>query len=62
MLDCEEQSLATIAEKMVDELVRKKEIRPGDRDGVLNALIQNRRLAQNPKLTSLKRYRSFKIK
>ncbi|KAG7248229.1 hypothetical protein CRUP_008431, partial [Coryphaenoides rupestris] len=48
MLDCKEQSLATIAEKMVDELVRKKEIRPGDRDGVLNALIQNRRLAQNP--------------
>ncbi|KAG7252667.1 hypothetical protein CRUP_006555 [Coryphaenoides rupestris] len=43
MLDCKEQSLATIAEKMVDELVRKKEIRPGDRDGVLNALIQNRR-------------------
>uniref|UniRef100_A0A8C5CRT6 Anion exchange protein n=1 Tax=Gadus morhua TaxID=8049 RepID=A0A8C5CRT6_GADMO len=35
MLDCKELSLATIAEKMVDELVKKKEIRPGDREGTL---------------------------
>uniref|UniRef100_A0A8C4YUX1 Anion exchange protein n=1 Tax=Gadus morhua TaxID=8049 RepID=A0A8C4YUX1_GADMO len=41
MLDCKELSLATIAEKMVDELVKKKEIRPGDREGVLNSLIHN---------------------
>ena len=43
MLDCKEQSLATIAEKMVDELVKKKGIRPGDREGVLNSLIHNPR-------------------
>ncbi|XP_041732714.1 solute carrier family 4 member 1b (Diego blood group) isoform X2 [Coregonus clupeaformis] len=43
MLDREERSLSGIAEKIVDELVNKKEIRPGDRDGVLRSLLQNRR-------------------
>uniref|UniRef100_A0A6Q2XT45 Anion exchange protein n=1 Tax=Esox lucius TaxID=8010 RepID=A0A6Q2XT45_ESOLU len=43
MLDREERSLPSIAEKMVDELIKKKEIRPGDRDGVLRSLLQNRR-------------------
>lgn len=43
MLDREESSLSSIAEKMVDALVSKKEIRSGDRDGVLRALLQNRR-------------------
>ncbi|XP_010862876.1 solute carrier family 4 member 1b (Diego blood group) isoform X2 [Esox lucius] len=42
MLDREERSLPSIAEKMVDELIKKKEIRPGDRDGVLRSLLQNR--------------------
>ena len=42
IFDCEEQTLATIAEKMVGEMVNKKEIRPGDREGVLKALLQNR--------------------
>uniref|UniRef100_A0A6Q2XFM6 Anion exchange protein n=1 Tax=Esox lucius TaxID=8010 RepID=A0A6Q2XFM6_ESOLU len=41
MLDREERSLPSIAEKMVDELIKKKEIRPGDRDGVLRSLLQN---------------------
>uniref|UniRef100_A0A6Q2X4H2 Anion exchange protein n=1 Tax=Esox lucius TaxID=8010 RepID=A0A6Q2X4H2_ESOLU len=45
MLDREERSLPSIAEKMVDELIKKKEIRPGDRDGVLrpaaNVLVPN---------------------
>ncbi|XP_020792320.1 solute carrier family 4 member 1b (Diego blood group) [Boleophthalmus pectinirostris] len=41
IFNCEEQSMATIAEKMVKELLNKKEIRPGDREGVLKALLQN---------------------
>uniref|UniRef100_A0A3B3XQY1 Anion exchange protein n=1 Tax=Poecilia mexicana TaxID=48701 RepID=A0A3B3XQY1_9TELE len=42
IFDCEEKTLAAIAEKMVGEMVSKKEIRSGDREGVLNALLQNR--------------------
>ncbi|KAJ7984435.1 hypothetical protein DPEC_G00354810 [Dallia pectoralis] len=42
MLDCEECSLSSIAEKMLDELIKKQEIRPGDREGVLGSLLQNR--------------------
>uniref|UniRef100_A0AAQ6AKB9 Anion exchange protein n=1 Tax=Amphiprion ocellaris TaxID=80972 RepID=A0AAQ6AKB9_AMPOC len=45
LFDCEEKTLATIAEKMVSEMVNKKEIRPGDREEVLKALLQNRRYA-----------------
>uniref|UniRef100_A0A3B3R0C3 Anion exchange protein n=1 Tax=Paramormyrops kingsleyae TaxID=1676925 RepID=A0A3B3R0C3_9TELE len=43
MLDQEERSLASIAEKLVDELVDKNEIRPSDREELLKALLQNRR-------------------
>ena len=43
IFDCEEKTLATIAEKMVTEMVNKKEIRAGDREGVLRSLLQNRR-------------------
>uniref|UniRef100_A0A673C5N3 Anion exchange protein n=1 Tax=Sphaeramia orbicularis TaxID=375764 RepID=A0A673C5N3_9TELE len=43
IFDCEEQSLASVAEKMVKEMVNKKEIRPGDREGVLKSLLQDRR-------------------
>uniref|UniRef100_A0A674CKL0 Anion exchange protein n=1 Tax=Salmo trutta TaxID=8032 RepID=A0A674CKL0_SALTR len=43
MLDRVERSLSGIAEKIVDELISKKEIRPSDRDGVLRSLLQNRR-------------------
>ncbi|XP_070963065.1 solute carrier family 4 member 1b (Diego blood group) isoform X1 [Oncorhynchus clarkii lewisi] len=42
MLDRVERSLSGIAEKIVDELIIKKEIRPSDRDGVLRSLLQNR--------------------
>ncbi|XP_033840977.1 solute carrier family 4 member 1b (Diego blood group) [Periophthalmus magnuspinnatus] len=41
IFNCEEQSMAAIAEKIVKELLNKKEIRPGDREGVLKALLQN---------------------
>uniref|UniRef100_A0A669BQK3 Solute carrier family 4 member 1b (Diego blood group) n=1 Tax=Oreochromis niloticus TaxID=8128 RepID=A0A669BQK3_ORENI len=43
ILDCEEKTLDTITEKMVSEMVNKKEIRSGDREGVLNSLLQNHR-------------------
>uniref|UniRef100_A0A3Q4H149 Anion exchange protein n=1 Tax=Neolamprologus brichardi TaxID=32507 RepID=A0A3Q4H149_NEOBR len=43
ILDCEEKTLDTITEKMVSEMVNKKEIRSGDQEGVLNSLLQNRR-------------------
>uniref|UniRef100_A0A3Q3G9F7 Anion exchange protein n=1 Tax=Labrus bergylta TaxID=56723 RepID=A0A3Q3G9F7_9LABR len=42
IFDCEERTLASIAEKMVNEMVNKKEIRPGDREGLLNSLLPNR--------------------
>uniref|UniRef100_A0A3Q3VRW9 Anion exchange protein n=1 Tax=Mola mola TaxID=94237 RepID=A0A3Q3VRW9_MOLML len=42
IFDCEEKTLASIAEKMVTEMVNKREIRPGDREGVLKSLLQNR--------------------
>ncbi|XP_014014113.1 solute carrier family 4 member 1b (Diego blood group) [Salmo salar] len=42
MLDRVERSLSGIAEKIVDELISKKEIRPSDRDGVLSSLLRNR--------------------
>ncbi|KAM6963783.1 solute carrier family 4 member 1b (Diego blood group) isoform 2-T2 [Tautogolabrus adspersus] len=41
IFDCEERTLASIAEKMVNEMVNKKEIRPGDREGLLNSLLPN---------------------
>lgn len=43
MLDREETSLPSIMDKIVDEMIEKKEIRPGDQDEVLKALKQNRR-------------------
>uniref|UniRef100_A0A3B4B2U9 Anion exchange protein n=1 Tax=Periophthalmus magnuspinnatus TaxID=409849 RepID=A0A3B4B2U9_9GOBI len=45
IFNCEEQSMAAIAEKIVKELLNKKEIRPGDREGVLRALLQNHRVS-----------------
>ncbi|XP_061086022.1 band 3 anion exchange protein-like isoform X1 [Conger conger] len=42
MLDREECTLNGIAEKVADELVNKNEIRPGDREGLLRSLLQNR--------------------
>ncbi|KAJ8364444.1 hypothetical protein SKAU_G00132750 [Synaphobranchus kaupii] len=42
MLDREERTLNSIAEKVADELVNKKEIRPSDREGLLRSLLQSR--------------------
>ncbi|XP_039991589.1 solute carrier family 4 member 1b (Diego blood group) [Xiphias gladius] len=53
IFNCEERTLATIAEKMVGEMVNKKEIRPGDREGVLKALLQNRRQSDDPESQAL---------
>ncbi|XP_042363742.1 LOW QUALITY PROTEIN: band 3 anion exchange protein-like [Plectropomus leopardus] len=53
IFDCEEQTLATIAEKMVTEMVNKREIRPGDREGVLKALLQNRSQSDDPERQAL---------
>ncbi|KAG7492172.1 hypothetical protein MATL_G00012250, partial [Megalops atlanticus] len=50
MLDREERTLSSIADKIVDELLNKKEIRQSDRDGVLKSLLQNRSQSQ-PKET-----------
>lgn len=40
IFDCEEKTMAAIAEKMVKEMVNKKDIRPGDQEGVLKSLLQ----------------------
>lgn len=53
IFDCEERTLASIAEKMVTEMVNKKEIRPGDREGVLKALLQNRSQSDDPERQAL---------
>ncbi|KAK7919613.1 hypothetical protein WMY93_010897 [Mugilogobius chulae] len=53
LFNCEEQSLDTIAEKMVKELVNKKEIRQGDREGVLKALLQNHSSSSDPENQAL---------
>uniref|UniRef100_A0A3B4VL18 Anion exchange protein n=2 Tax=Seriola dumerili TaxID=41447 RepID=A0A3B4VL18_SERDU len=53
IFDCEERTLATIAEKMVTEMVNKKEIRPGDREGVLKALLKNRSQSDDPESQAL---------
>ncbi|XP_073345820.1 solute carrier family 4 member 1b (Diego blood group) [Pagrus major] len=53
LFDCEERTLAGIAEKMVNEMVNKKEIRPGDKEGVLNSLLQNRSQSGDPERQAL---------
>ncbi|KAJ8251233.1 hypothetical protein GJAV_G00218760 [Gymnothorax javanicus] len=42
LLDLAERSLSGVAEKVVDELVSKKEIRRGDREELLRSLLQKR--------------------
>ncbi|XP_054454665.1 solute carrier family 4 member 1b (Diego blood group) [Anoplopoma fimbria] len=53
IFDCEERTLSGIAEKMVTEMVNKKEIRPGDREGVLKSLLQNRSQSDDPESQAL---------
>uniref|UniRef100_A0A8C2ZJU5 Anion exchange protein n=1 Tax=Cyclopterus lumpus TaxID=8103 RepID=A0A8C2ZJU5_CYCLU len=48
IFNCEERTMSGIAEKMVTEMVNKKEIRPGDREGVLKSLLQNRSQSDDP--------------
>lgn len=43
MLDREEKMLSSIIEKIVDALVSKRQIQPGDRDKVLQALMHKER-------------------
>lgn len=43
MLDREEKTLSIIIEKIVDALLSKREIQPGDRDKVLQALMHKQR-------------------
>ncbi|KAI5102907.1 solute carrier family 4 (anion exchanger), member 1b (Diego blood group) isoform X1, partial [Silurus meridionalis] len=49
LLDREEPSLSSIMEKIVDEMIEKKEIRPGERDEVFKALMQKRRPGKSAK-------------
>ncbi|KAG5832291.1 hypothetical protein ANANG_G00289530 [Anguilla anguilla] len=42
LLDLAERSLAGVAERVVEELVSKKEIRQGDREALLRSLLQKR--------------------
>uniref|UniRef100_A0A8C6PM22 Anion exchange protein n=1 Tax=Nothobranchius furzeri TaxID=105023 RepID=A0A8C6PM22_NOTFU len=58
IFDCEEKTLATIAEKMVAEMVKKKEIKSGDQEGVLKSLLQN----QSQKLTDGGDLHRFSVK
>jgi len=43
ILDLNASSLSSVAEKVVDELLNKNEIRASDRDGLLRALLMRRR-------------------
>ncbi|XP_028332291.1 solute carrier family 4 member 1b (Diego blood group) isoform X2 [Gouania willdenowi] len=53
IFDCEEKTLATLAEKMVTEMVNKKEIRPGDREEVLKSLLQDSSKSSDPESQAL---------
>uniref|UniRef100_A0A3P8RS29 Anion exchange protein n=1 Tax=Amphiprion percula TaxID=161767 RepID=A0A3P8RS29_AMPPE len=52
ILDLNASSLSSIAEKVVDELLNKNEIRSGDRDGLLRALLMRRSQTAGPVVTS----------
>lgn len=43
IFDMSTTSLSVVAEKVVNELLNKNEIRPSDRDGLLRALLMRRR-------------------
>ncbi|XP_035799387.1 solute carrier family 4 member 1a (Diego blood group) [Amphiprion ocellaris] len=51
ILDLNASSLSSIAEKVVDELLNKNEIRSGDRDGLLRALLMRRSQTAGPVVT-----------
>lgn len=65
MLDCKERNWSSIAEKMVEALVIKKEIRSTDRDGVLKSLLHNRSQStalESQALTSGMEMETFSVK
>lgn len=53
IFDLESSSLSNVAEKMVDELLRKNEIRASDREGLLRALNMSRRSPTKPSICPL---------
>ncbi|XP_031434629.1 solute carrier family 4 member 1b (Diego blood group) [Clupea harengus] len=48
LLDIKENTLASIMERIVDEMANKKAIDPNNKDAVLNALLQNRGSDDSP--------------
>ncbi|KAK5881226.1 hypothetical protein CesoFtcFv8_022049 [Champsocephalus esox] len=53
IFDCEEQTFASIAEKMVNEMVNKKEIKPESKEGVLKSLLQTHSQSNDPEKQAL---------
>ncbi|KAK1881345.1 Band 3 anion exchange protein [Dissostichus eleginoides] len=53
IFDCEEQTFASIAEKMVNEMVNKKEIKPESKEGLLKSLLQNHSQSDDPEKQAL---------
>nr|XP_033945866.1 solute carrier family 4 member 1a (Diego blood group) isoform X2 [Pseudochaenichthys georgianus] len=51
ILDLNASSLSSVAEKVVDELLNKNEIRASDRDGLLRALLMRRSQSAGPVVT-----------
>ncbi|XP_024913668.1 solute carrier family 4 member 1b (Diego blood group) [Cynoglossus semilaevis] len=53
IFDCEEKTLADIAEKIVSEMVNKKEIRPENREDMVKVLLQNHSQSADPESQAL---------
>lgn len=51
ILDLNASSMSAVAEKVVDELLDKNEIRPSDREGMLRALLMRRSQSEGPAVT-----------
>ncbi|XP_077481420.1 solute carrier family 4 member 1b (Diego blood group) [Stigmatopora argus] len=65
LFDCVEKTLTAIAEKMVNEMVKQKQIRPGDKEGVLKCLLHNRSQETDPEsqaLTDVADFQRFSVK
>ncbi|XP_077358443.1 solute carrier family 4 member 1b (Diego blood group) isoform X2 [Festucalex cinctus] len=53
LFDCVEKTLDGIMEKMVAEMLKQKQIRPGDQEGVMKCLLQNRSQQADPESQAL---------
>ncbi|XP_053722285.1 band 3 anion exchange protein-like isoform X1 [Synchiropus splendidus] len=53
IFDCEEKTLASVAEKMVSEMISKKLVKPGDKQGLLNSLLQTHSRSADPESQTL---------